>query len=763
MAVVLVMMAVITGLVYFMVRNYMLEEAQERYEGVLKKNQEEFRRRLSDIYVAAKNSVHDIERDIDNPDAMYEHMHRIVSLNPTVRSSSVLFIPDYYPEKERFFVPMVRRDSIGQLYIARTDSANSYHRSRWFKKCIQSDTALWVGTYFDLKRFPDRSRRTMLTTYAIPVHDRQKKPVGLLCLQLSKHSLHRGYVEEIKRVNDEYEQGLAHKSYCFVIDRHGNYIMHPDQKRVLTTSFLDQTKETPDTLDDRVVAKMVQGENGEAMMDVDGMHSWIYYRTIKYVDWTIVIVVPKEVIFHNGRMLNTIILLTMVFGLVAVFFICRHMIRQTTRPLHSFALSADEVALGNFSSVLPDVQGSDEVRMLHDAFENMRTSLSIYVDELQSTTATKASLERELKIAHGIQMALLPKPLATNPHYDLYAALTPAREVGGDFYDYYTRDGYLFFCIGDVSGKGVPAALVMAVTRSLFRSIVTTEENPERIVWRINRAICDGNEMGVFVTMFVGVLNLQTGCLDYCNAGHEAPLISAVPLSIKPNLPVGALPDWTFEPQQMQLQPDDMLFLYTDGLSEAKNDAGLQFGRKHVAQLAGEHTSDSAQQLVQLMDQEVQRHAGDALQSDDITLLAIKWTAANSQTQTANSLTFSASMDEIDRLKPYIESITQQAGLDNKESKRLRLAVEEAVANVINYGQATTITLSTTIADSRLTLTIDDDGVPFDATQDSPTDLSVSPDQRPPGGLGIMLLHKMTDALSYERVDGHNILTIVKQ
>ena len=756
MAVVLLMMAVITGLVYFTVRNYMLEEAQERYEGILKKNKEEFRRRLSDVYVAAKNNIHDIERDIDNPDAMYDHMNRIVSLNPTVRSSTLLFAPDVFPQKGRFFVPMVKRDSTGALFVPPIDSVYTYHLSPWYKRCMQRDTAIWVGSYYDIKRFPDKVRPIMLTTYAMPVHNHQGIPVGLLCLQLSKQSIHRGYVEEIKRVNDEYEQGQPHKTYCFVIDRHGNYIMHPDQKRILNTSFLDLTKETPDTLDDRVVAKMVQGENGEAMLDVDGVHSWVYYRTIKYVDWTIVIVVPKEVIFHNGLILNTIILLTMLFGLVAIFFICRHMIRQTTRPLHSFALSADEVALGNFSSPLPDVQGSDEVHMLHDAFENMRTSLSIYVDELQSTTATKASLERELKIAHGIQMALLPKPLATNPHYDLYASLTPAREVGGDFYDYYTRDGYLFFCIGDVSGKGVPAALVMAVTRSLFRSIVTTEQAPERIVWRINRAICDGNEIGVFVTMFVGVLDLTTGHLDYCNAGHEAPLVSGVPLPIKPNLPVGALPDWTFEPQQTQLQPDDMLFLYTDGLSEAKNDASQQFGRKHVVQLAGEHVSDSAQQLVQLMDQEVQRHAGDAPQSDDITLLAIKWTVPN-------GLTFPASMDEIGRLKPYIEHVAKQAGFDDKETHRLRLAVEEAVANVINYGQATTITLHAETANSRLTLTIDDDGIAFDPTQDSATDLSVSPDQRPPGGLGIMLLHKMTDALSYERVDGHNILTIVKQ
>jgi sigma-B regulation protein RsbU (phosphoserine phosphatase) len=769
MTVVLVMMVVITGLVFFTVRHYMLEEAQERYEGVMGKNCEEFRRHLSDIYVAAKNNTHDIERDIDHPDMMYDHMRRIVSQNSTVRSCAILFSPGYYPDKQHFFVPMVRRDSVGELYVARTDSANTYDRSVWFRKCMESDTAMWVGTYFDLKRFPDKSRRTMLTTYATPIHDRQGKPVGLLCLQLSVQSLRNAYMKEIKRVNERYEQGQEHKSYSFVIDRHGNYIMHPDEKRILNASFLDQTKETADAVDDRVVARMVKGENGEAMMEVDGKPAWIYYRTIRYVNWTMVIVVPEETIFHNGLMLNTIILLTMLLGLAVIILICWHTIRQTTKPLHSFALSADEVALGNFTTPLPDVQGSDEVRMLHDAFENMRTSLSIYVDELQATVTTKASLERELKIAHGIQMAMLPKPMDTNSDCDLFASLTPAREVGGDLYDYFIRDGHLFFCVGDVSGKGVPAALVMAVTRSLFHSIGFAEQDPKRIVWRINRAICDGNEAGMFVTMFVGVLDLATGLINYCNAGHEAPLLlsgqhtdNSGRLPVKPNLPVGALSDWTFESQQAQMQAGDMLFLYTDGLSEAKNDAGQQLGRRHVVQLADEHAGDTARQLVQLMEQEVHRHAAGTQQSDDITLLAIKWNPATSHNHVLDSLSMHATMSEIDRLKPYVEDIAQQAGIDTKETRRLRLAVEETVANVINYGQASAITLSAETANGQLLLTIDDDGIAFDPTQESTTDLSVPADERPAGGMGIVLLHTMTNSLSYQRTDGHNILTIVK-
>ena len=154
------------------------------------------------------------------------------------------------------------------------------------------------------------------------------------------------------------------------------------------------------------------------------------------------------------------------------------------------------------------------------------------------------------------------------------------------------------------------------------------------------------------------------------------------------------------------------------------------------------------------MESEVSHHAGNAIQSDDITMLAIRWLG--------NSLTLNASMDDIGRLEPFITKATEQAGLDNREAKRLRLAAEETVANIINYGQATAIKLLAKVSDNQLELTIDDDGQPFDPTQDSPTDLSVPPDQRPPGGLGIMFLHQMTDGLDYQRIDGHNVLKIKK-
>ena len=198
------------------------------------------------------------------------------------------------------------------------------------------------------------------------------------------------------------------------------------------------------------------------------------------------------------------------------------------------------------------------------------------------------------------------------------------------------------------------------------------------------------------------------------------------------------------------------MFLYTDGLSEARNQTGKRLGRAHVAELASQFSYDTAQQLVQQMADEVHRYAADTEQSDDITLMAIKWMG------TATQLSISPTFDEIDRLKPFVTDAATQAGLSQKETKRLRAAVEEALANVINYSEATAIALKAEEAGGQLIITIDDDGLPFDPTKGSDTNLSIPPDQRPPGGMGIHMMQRMTDGLSYQRQDGHNILKLFK-
>ena len=699
MAVVLVMMAVIAGVVYNMVKEYMLDEAKERYKNILLSSHEELRRHLSDVYVASKNNMHDIERDIDNPDRMFSHMERIVRQNADIVCCAMLFKQDYYPSKGRVFVPCARLDSADRLVVSRIDSTyNSYFYGEWFQEQMKKDKGCWTKAYFESAFFAAGQEPRLLTTYIAPIHNHDGQPVALLAADVSLEYLRDEMMEDVTKMNAQFKGNREHQAYSFVIDHEGTYIIHPDEKRMLRDTLKADT--------------IMTDEIGSATAVIDGVPSWIYYRKIKYVNWTMAVVVPDDVIMFNGRMLNIIILLTMVLGLLAIYLFCRHQIKEIADPI----------------------------------------------------AAQKAVMERELTIAHNIQKALLPQSFPEHADIDLYATQTPARDVGGDLYDYFVHEGCLVFCIGDVSGKGVPAALLMAVMKSMFRSEAHRADSAAGIVETMNRNLGEEYKGGDFVTMFVGILDLKTGFLDYCNAGHEAPLVAGRPLDVKRNLPVGALSDWNYEGQQTQLKSGDMLFLYTDGLSEAKNSTGELLGRKRVQQIVSEHAIDTARQLVGVLEAEERYHAGDAEQNDDITMLAIRW-QPNPQllTFSPSHLTMSASMDEIDRLAPFISHVAEQAAMEGREAKRLRLAVEEAVANIINHGQATTITLQATMDDNQLVLTIDDDGQPFNPTGESATDFSVPADERPPGGLGIMFLHEMTDGLEYQRIDGHNVLRIIKR
>ena len=283
---------------------------------------------------------------------------------------------------------------------------------------------------------------------------------------------------------------------------------------------------------------------------------------------------------------------------------------------------------------MPAIDSHDEIHRLRDSFGNMQQSLVRYTEELRATTAQKAAMDSELKIAHNIQMSMLPKTFPPYPErhdIDIYGSLKAAKEVGGDLFDFYIRDEKLFFCIGDVSGKGVPASLFMAVTRSLFRNISAHMAEPSAIVSTLNNAMTDGNDTNMFVTIFMGVLDLQTGLLHYCNGGHNAPLLvgrDVGALSCDANLPIGVIADFKFTQQEVSIDPKTTIFLFTDGLNEAEDSRHAQFGDLRIWNVAKRMLAEERHQpqlLIEEMTETVQRFVGDAEQSDDLTMLAIQY------------------------------------------------------------------------------------------------------------------------------------------
>ena len=304
--------------------------------------------------------------------------------------------------------------------------------------------------------------------------------------------------------------------------------------------------------------------------------------------------------------------------------------------------------------------------------------------KLRKASEEQARMSGELAVAQRIQREMLPKEF---PPF-LYGSLEPAREVGGDLFDFFTRDGKLFFCIGDVSGKGVPSAMLMSMVHSLFRMVTQKEESPSRILTQLNGEMCRGNDSNMFMTFFVGCLDLYSGELEYGNAGHDKPFLLTKDVTMIPakaNLPLGVFPDTHFEEQSCTLTPGSTLLLYTDGLTESKNLQRKQFGRDRVVKeletyLASKEKSPAV--LVSSLCQAAHRFAGEAPQSDDLTVLAIHFDPGDILRE---QLLLDNRIDEVERLSSFVKDFCTRLNVDGKTAAGLRLALEETVVNVINY------------------------------------------------------------------------------
>jgi sigma-B regulation protein RsbU (phosphoserine phosphatase) len=432
----------------------------------------------------------------------------------------------------------------------------------------------------------------------------------------------------------------------FIIDGDGTYIAHPDSDHVLRKNYFELAKATPDTIDDHIGRLMVAGEKGcygedDDMLpssldffDMEGFSACLFYEPVPNTNWSICMAVPNLAVNLMGIAFGAAMLLMIFLSLVVVWFVGKYVIKRAVKPLNQLADSANEVAKGNFNAPLPQLKHYDEIHLLRDSFEEMQHALGHYMDELKETTASKAAIENELKVAHDIQMSMLPKTFPPYPErddIDIYGSLTPAKDVGGDLFDFFIRNEKLFFCVGDVSGKGVPASLVMAVTRSLFRNISAHVAEPDEIVRTLNNAMAEGNDTNMFVTAFIGVLDLATGLLEYCNAGHNyamliGNLVSTLPCD--PNLPIGVMPDMAFTKQQLAIEPETTIFLYTDGLNEAEDPTHAQFGVQRIIRIAESLVKEGKNDPTTITNQMIEgvhRFVDDAEQSDDMTILAIKY------------------------------------------------------------------------------------------------------------------------------------------
>lgn len=481
--------------------------------------------------------------------------------------------------------------------------------------------------------------------------------------------------------------------------------------------------------------------NGTAIVPtpdtIPGLKYHIFNEFIDATGWSMSIIIPDDVIYADLKRIGLIVTIMMILGLTLLVFIM---------------------------------------------YRSAKGLLSLI-----SVSNRQERLESELDIAKKIQMAMLPTRFPPFPGYEdlhIFGTVIPAKQVGGDIYDFHVNNRKLYFCIGDVSGKGVPAALVMAVTRSLFRTISQQEDSPEIMMKEMNKSLAELSQLNMFVTFFLGVLNLDNGEMKYCNAGHNAPIVigdNSAPqaLNITANLPLGVLDDFNFIGQETVINPNDTLFLYTDGLTEAENELKQLFGEAAMMQnlqITGSKLTPN--QLLEQMQNAVNTFVGNAEQSDDLTMFAIKYMPGDntSYDNTVNiknntlpdhtqyfSIVMRNDIEQIPTLAEWIDSLQ----LPESMVMSINLALEEIVSNVMLYAypkdKSGQVLINAEKREHSITFIVSDSGIAFDPTQHAPADITLSAEERQIGGLGIHLVRQIMDKIEYQRKGKKNILTMVKE
>ena len=683
------------------------QEASLRAEGELRSAEHKIMDVVNQAEAAVRNSIWVAQWCLENPDSLERIPQRVVSENPIVVGSTMALVPGY-SEKHPLYAPYAARDmETGKIrMLSLATEAYDYPSKEWFTKPVELNDSYWSEPYFD-----ENGGDILMTTFSMPVKDQNGEVAAILTADISLDWL-TDFMGGIK---------VYPNAFNLVVSRSGQIMVCPAETLVMQTT-IDQfalQSEDYETLD-RVNRAMMSGESGEMPVRYKGQTNHVYFAPVERTGWSMSIVLPEKDLYGGVRRVGMIVKLLQLLGLAMLIVILRLVAKNQAK--------------------------------------------------YQLVNEQKERMENELHIAREIQMAMIPKtfpPFPDRTDLDFAASIVPAKEVGGDLYDYFIRDEKLYFCIGDVSGKGVPAALVMAVTRSLFRATSAHETNPQRIVTAMNDTMSESNESTMFVTFFCGVLDLTTGQLDYCNAGHNPPLILTNDIHLLPvqaNIPLGIIGGYAFNEQHTQLQYDDSLLLYTDGLTEAENQQFQQFGLEKVESVL--HTRRGSQEHLEALQGAVTEYVGGAPQSDDLTMLFIHYLPKGDTNRQERHLVLHNDIRQIPQLADFVEAIAQEKQLNQSMAMNINLALEEAVSNVMLYaypeGTDGLVDVGANIDKDALEFVIVDSGVPFDPTAAPEVDLNAPVEQRPIGGLGIHLVRQLMDSVSYERKEDKNYLKMKK-
>ncbi|MEW6141664.1 MAG: SpoIIE family protein phosphatase [Chloroflexota bacterium] len=513
----------------------------------------------------------------------------------------------------------------------------------WFTRAAESGKTGWTEPYIDA------AGRGLMITCSTPIYSPERLIVGTAAADISLQQISQGIIGT----------RIGQGGYAFLIDGSGKVLSRPG----LTAGDKrwDESFQTENILLStnagltKIAINMIAGQSGVSRVPMDGGDKYIAYAPIKSTGWSIGVVMPIDEIIAPATATEDQILqatrdtssnierqiastrnLFIGILLVSMVIICGiayFLARRITRPILVLNKGAGVVGGGNLDYRL-EIKTGDEIEDLAKAFNKMTADLKVHIAELQKTTAARERIESELRVATEIQTSMLPRlfpPFPGRREFEIYATMQPAREVGGDFYDFFfVRHNKLCFTIGDVCGKGIAAALFMAITKTLLKTEGMSDIPPDEILTRTNNILVPENDASMFATVFCGILDTRTGELAYANAGHLPPLLSTDDgvfdfMKVPKGLAIGPMEGLTFQCQSLFLKPGDAIFLYTDGVTEAADPDNKLYSEARLRVTINRVKDSDTAGMIKTVHEDIVAFARGAEQADDITMLALRF------------------------------------------------------------------------------------------------------------------------------------------
>ncbi len=574
------------------------------------------------VEIMARRLENDQGNDLADDRAIKRMLRSTLENNPEIYGTTIAFEPAEPGGPARLYAPYAHRDG-AEIKTIQLEAAYDYRVQDWYQIPRELARAEWSEPYFD-----EGGGNTLMATYSVPFYAGSgdtRRFLGIVTADISLDWL----AETIGAIK------VLDSGYAFLLSRNGSIVTHPVTDHIMNESIFSLAEAADDGALREVGRHMLRGDSGFVpYRNFAGAPARLYYGPIPAAGWSLAIVFPEDELFAGIRELTLTVAAIGLLGTLLIALVVVLIARSITRPLHSLAIAAGRMSNGDFDMHLPAQTAQDEIGDLSRAFAAMNRDLQIHIRDLVATTSAKERIEGELSIAHDIQMSILPKMLPPFPHreeFNLFAVIEPAKEVGGDFYDFFQLDDdHLCLVIADVSGKGVPASLFMAVTKTLIKATARMDLSPAEILSRVNDQMTRDNDQSMFVTVFCAVLDLRDGALVYTNAGHNPPVL--IPCLGQPHyfpktrqLVIGAVENYPYQAEVMQLAPGDRLLLYTDGVTEAMNLQDHLYAEERLLAVCNELQGKPIFDLVKSTVASVKAFTGMAPQSDDITIMAIEY------------------------------------------------------------------------------------------------------------------------------------------